>query len=187
MASATLSILHRADGSAAYTDNGFSVIAAVNGPIEVQRRDELPEEAAIDVAVLPILSGLLQASMMALLATSIPLAMTLSATFLVVDMDQQIIVKPSAQDIIMAMSIHVFAFLSSGELLVDESEGDFEIDIWEEVYKKAKLLCLGNEDEDSESEDMSMESNNAARLQDVMYDEVRRKVESENKWKDNSG
>ena len=53
MANTTLSPLHRADGSATYTKNGYSVIAAVNGPIEVQRRDELPEEAAVDVAVRP--------------------------------------------------------------------------------------------------------------------------------------
>ena len=38
---------------ATLTSNGYYVIAAVNGPIEVQRRDELPEEAAIDVAVRP--------------------------------------------------------------------------------------------------------------------------------------
>ena len=53
MANVTLSSLHRADGSATYTSNGYSVVAAVNGPIEVQRRDELPEEAAIDVAIRP--------------------------------------------------------------------------------------------------------------------------------------
>ena len=53
MANTTLSPLHRADGSVAYAKNGFSVIAAVNGPIEVQRRDELPEEAAVDVTVRP--------------------------------------------------------------------------------------------------------------------------------------
>ena len=53
MADVTLSPLHRADGSATFTSNSCSVIAAVNGPIEVQRRDELPEEAAIDVAIRP--------------------------------------------------------------------------------------------------------------------------------------
>ena len=53
MADVTLCPLPRADGSATFTSNGCSVIAAVNGPIEVQRRDELPEEAAIDVAVRP--------------------------------------------------------------------------------------------------------------------------------------
>ena len=48
-----LSTLGRADGSADYSSNGYSVIAAVNGPIEAQRRDELPEEAFIDVVVRP--------------------------------------------------------------------------------------------------------------------------------------
>lgn len=49
----TLSPLHRADGSATYTKNGYSVIAAINGPVEVQRKDEIPEEAAVDVVLRP--------------------------------------------------------------------------------------------------------------------------------------
>ena len=53
MPSTSLNSLHRADGSATYTHDGYSVVAAVNGPMEVQRRDELPEEAAIDVAIRP--------------------------------------------------------------------------------------------------------------------------------------
>lgn len=48
-----LTHLNRADGSATYTHLGYSIIGAVNGPIEVQRRDELPEEAAIEVNVRP--------------------------------------------------------------------------------------------------------------------------------------
>ncbi len=48
-----LSPLVRADGSASFTSNGYSVIAAVNGPVEVQRRDEIPEESAIDVVLRP--------------------------------------------------------------------------------------------------------------------------------------
>ena len=51
---ATLGTLHRADGSATYSCNGFSIIGGVNGPVEVQRRDELPQEASIDVVVRPI-------------------------------------------------------------------------------------------------------------------------------------
>ena len=50
---ALLSPLQRADGSVSYSQGGYSVIAAVNGPIEVQRRDELPEEAAIEVNIRP--------------------------------------------------------------------------------------------------------------------------------------
>ncbi|KAK0119214.1 exosome non-catalytic core subunit rrp46 [Cadophora gregata] len=50
---AILSHLHRTDGSATFSQNGYTVIGAVNGPLEIQRRDELPEEAAIDVIVRP--------------------------------------------------------------------------------------------------------------------------------------
>lgn len=46
--------LNRADGSATYTSpRGHVVLAAVNGPVEVQRRDELPEEAHVEVNLLP--------------------------------------------------------------------------------------------------------------------------------------
>lgn len=48
-----LSNLSRADGSANYSQGGYTVIGAVNGPIEAQRRDELPEEAVVDVIVRP--------------------------------------------------------------------------------------------------------------------------------------
>lgn len=51
--SVLLSHLHRADGSATFSQNGYTVIGSVNGPIEVMRRDELPEEAAVEVTVRP--------------------------------------------------------------------------------------------------------------------------------------
>ncbi|KAK5745710.1 exosome non-catalytic core subunit rrp46 [Elasticomyces elasticus] len=45
--------LKRADGSATFSSKLFTVLAGVNGPVDVQRRDELPEEAAIEVNVRP--------------------------------------------------------------------------------------------------------------------------------------
>ncbi len=48
---ASLSTLERVDGSATYSHNGYMIIAAVNGPIEVQKKDELPGEAVVDVMV----------------------------------------------------------------------------------------------------------------------------------------
>ena len=53
MSQTTLGSLRRADGSATYSQGGYTVIAAVNGPIEVQRRDEIPDEAAIEVNIRP--------------------------------------------------------------------------------------------------------------------------------------
>lgn len=45
--------LHRADGSATYTSSLTAILAAVNGPVEVSRRDEIPDAAAIEVNVRP--------------------------------------------------------------------------------------------------------------------------------------
>ena len=53
MVSSLIGPLHRADGSSTYSCNGCTVIAAANGPIEVQRRDEVPDEAVVDVTVIP--------------------------------------------------------------------------------------------------------------------------------------
>lgn len=50
----SLHTLHQADGSAIYhCASGHTVLAAVNGPVDVQRRHELPEEAYIEINVCP--------------------------------------------------------------------------------------------------------------------------------------
>ena len=48
-----LHVLNRADGSCKYASCGFEVLVAVSGPLEAQRRDELPEECFIDVTLRP--------------------------------------------------------------------------------------------------------------------------------------
>lgn len=51
--SVSFSPLYGTDGSATFSQNGYTVIGSVNGPIEITRRDELSEEAVIDVVVRP--------------------------------------------------------------------------------------------------------------------------------------
>ncbi|KAK1599943.1 exosome complex subunit Rrp46 [Colletotrichum navitas] len=50
---ARISHLPRADGSATFSWGGYCVVSSVNGPIEVQRRDENPFESVVDVVVRP--------------------------------------------------------------------------------------------------------------------------------------
>ncbi|KAF5023607.1 hypothetical protein F66182_4365 [Fusarium sp. NRRL 66182] len=50
---AELSHLAKADGSATFSYGGYAVIAAVNGPVEAQRRDENAFETLVDVIVRP--------------------------------------------------------------------------------------------------------------------------------------
>ncbi|KAL2890072.1 Exosome complex component RRP46 [Ceratocystis lukuohia] len=48
-----LSPLPRADGSAAFSHNGYKVLSSVNGPIEAPKKDEAAFEANIDLIVRP--------------------------------------------------------------------------------------------------------------------------------------
>ncbi|EFQ29228.1 exosome complex subunit Rrp46 [Colletotrichum graminicola] len=50
---ARISHLPRADGSATFSRGGYCVVSSVNGPMEVQRRDENPFESVVDVVVRP--------------------------------------------------------------------------------------------------------------------------------------
>ncbi len=50
---AELANLPRADGSATYSYQGYTVTSAVNGPIEAPRRDESAFEAMVDIIVRP--------------------------------------------------------------------------------------------------------------------------------------
>lgn len=55
LAKTQLHTLHRSTGSAQYVSSNLSqqVLCAVNAPVDVQRRDELPNEAFIEVHVRP--------------------------------------------------------------------------------------------------------------------------------------
>ena len=86
-----------------------------------------------------------------------------------------------------ASSIHLLAFSSRGDLLVVESEGDFTIDKWEEVHQRAKLICHGAEGDESESEDVSMNSDDISKLENVLKDAVERQIAKEQRWKQTIG
>ncbi|RWA14670.1 hypothetical protein EKO27_g428 [Xylaria grammica] len=166
---ALLSHLHKTDGSATYSFAGYTVIGAVNGPIEAQKRDELPEEAIIDVIVrpsagvgvtpeneyvngklvranvnLPVLPALLQTATLSLLSASLPMTATLTSTSLAIiseDGRQQTITNPTARQIEQSQSFHVLAFTSQNELLLAESEGTFTMKEWDDVYSAAYGQC----------------------------------------------
>lgn len=138
---------------------------------------------------LSILPALLQASMLALLSTSIPLSMTLTATFIAVDFSGKLVQDPSAQQLREAESVHALAFSSHGDLLVVESEGEFDMDVWEAVVHKAAQICRGDEKDGAEDEDenMNIDSEERRTLEDALRDTIREKVAREQKWKESLG
>lgn len=83
-----------------------------------------------------------------------------------------------------AKSLHVFAFGREGDLLMCESEGDFEIGEWIEIERIAKDAVVGGRST-GEDGDVQMEESSASRS---LLDEVRSAVEvrvaKDGRWKD---
>lgn len=131
-----------------------------------------------------VLPALLQTSVLALLATSIPLRVTLTATLIAVTSDQGLIQDPSAEQIEAATSLHVLSFSSHGDLLVVESEGKFSIDVWDNVFKRAQQNCRGFKGDNGE-EDVDMDAGEQGSLEDILRRTMHDKMIKDQKWKEN--
>ncbi|XXG94610.1 Serine/threonine-protein phosphatase 2A activator 2 [Hypoxylon texense] len=244
---ALLSHLPNADGSATFSYAGYTVVGAVNGPIEVQRRDEIPEEAAVDVIVRPaagvggtrerhlesliqstlrqiilvenfprtliqvilqvttapeneyinakvvqansnlaILPALLQTAVLSLLSAALPLTATLTSTSLAILPDGQskkITLNPSPREIEVSQSFHVFSFTSHDELILVESEGNFTMKEWDDVFTIAQRQCCSPtvaDDGDTLMDDGSLASTDLKRFTRSTLEE---KIISDLHWK----
>lgn len=65
-----------------------------------------------------------------------------------------------------------------------ESEGEFSINIWEDVYESAMKICRGKEIVNSDDEDMSLDSQSTPTLEDVLREIIREKAAKEQTWKE---
>ena len=52
---------------------------------------------------------------------------------------------PTAAQIMLATSLHVFAYSSTAELILVESEGEFDAEVWDRVAVVAEAVCRGGE------------------------------------------
>lgn len=53
----------------------------------------------------------------------------------------RVILDPSPRQVEQSRSVHVLAFTSHEELLLAESEGDFSMDEWDQVYDTTRSIC----------------------------------------------
>lgn len=82
--------------------------------------------------------------MLSLLSAALPLDTTYTSVLLGTDQDSIDKVVIWDQNIARRLtSLHVFAFSSSGGLLLSESEGYFTMDEWEAAHDRAKEICGG--------------------------------------------
>lgn len=96
---------------------------------------------------LPVLPSLIQASVLALLSSAVPMRTTATATSVAVLPDATLVVDPSPRELSQARSLHVLGFTTpshegeEGELLLVESEGGFTLQEWNAVLTKGRQAC----------------------------------------------
>jgi exosome complex component RRP46 len=109
--------------------------------------------------------------------------MTLSATTLAVNSSDEIIREPSIKDTAGSTSLHVLAFTSKGHLLLNESEGKFTFDTWEEVYERALAICHGTSTTGSDGDVAMTENEDSQPLEGLVRDAVQDQIHSDYAWK----
>lgn len=118
-----------------------------------------------------------------MLSASVPLSMTLSATVLAVNSSDEIVREPSIKDTASSTSLHVLAFTSKGHLLLNESEGKFDFDTWEEVYERALVICHGTSTAGSDGDVAMTENEDSQPLEGLVRDTVQDQIHSDYAWK----
>lgn len=137
---------------------------------------------------LSLLPHLLHTAFLALLSASIPLSTTLTAALVAFPASRSKtstpLVAPSADELRRAKpmrSVHVFAFAGDGRMLLNESEGAFGYEEWEEACEMAEEVCCKEEGGVRLGE--GMEVDGRANLEVWLREVGRRKVEAEQRWK----
>lgn len=99
-------------------------------------------------------------------------------------------ISPTANELLRARpikSVHVFAFAGERQLLLNESDGIFTYEEWEEACEMAEEVCCRDEEEGGvklDGESMEIDSGKGAgNLEEWLRGVVRRKVEWEGRWK----
>ncbi|KAL1960576.1 hypothetical protein VTO42DRAFT_7155 [Malbranchea cinnamomea] len=133
---------------------------------------------------LQILPSLLNTSLLALLSAAIPMSMTYASTIIAVSPSGELIQNPSAHDIITAKSTHVLAFSSKGHLLLNESDGSFDMEIWDKVHDLAQLTCQSGTDGIKPGQDVDMEATfKPEPVAQIVRDAIEDRLREDHAWK----
>jgi exosome complex component RRP46 len=142
---------------------------------------------------LTILPHVLHTALLALLSASIPLRTTLTSTLIALPANSTPLLSPTANELLRAkpiQSVHVFAFSGDRRLLLSESDGAFSYAQWEEACEAAEEVCCSEVDEGGvklSGEEMEIDGQEKSEnLENWLRQVVRRKVEWEQRWKNDT-
>lgn len=126
--------------------------------------------------------ALLHTSLLALLSAAVPLSMTFSATLLGVDKSGEIVSDVVVANAKSVASLHVLAFTSKSHLLLNESEGRFDFDTWENVRERALSICRENTISNVDG-DVVMGDGEESQSEGFIRETVEDRLEKDYMWK----
>ncbi len=138
------------------------------------------------VQSLSVLPALLQAALLALLSGSMPLATTFTAALVGVTRSKELVRSPSYQEVVRSSSLHVFAFSPSKEMLLTESDGNFDLDIWDEVYQDAENVCCSPAQDLADDDDKMVDNGDDPHLHELLHEATKQLVHIDQRWKHNT-
>ena len=138
-----------------------------------------------------LLPHLLHTSLLALLSASIPLSTILTSTLVAMPSSHSTkpsspLISPTANELLRANpvgSVHVFAFSSDGSVLLNESDGKFSYEEWDEAAEAAEGVCCKEEGGVGLGEGMEVDGKEGSNLEEWLREIVKEKVAREQKWK----
>jgi exosome complex component RRP46 len=98
------------------------------------------------------------------------------------DGPSRIVVDPTARELQQARSLHVFAFTSQDDLILNESEGEFTLQEWDQVQEAARRQCCPPITK-TDDVDMMSEDRAGADLRNFTRSTMETKIASDLYWK----
>ena len=158
---------------------------------EAGRKEECQLNPVSELGILP---ALLHAALLALLSANIPLEMTFAAAVTAIvpadtsgdngsKASSKVVLPTPSTDLSCATSLHVFAFTPDRKLLLAESEGNFDFEMWERACGEAEKACCGRSEVLHGSMDVEVEEGS---LRTWLRDVVKEKVEKDHRWRTES-
>lgn len=135
------------------------------------------------VQYLSLLPALLHASLLALLSAAVPLSMTFSSALLGVTASGKIIQDPSPEVAQALASLHVLAFSSKGQLLLNESQGRFDFETWELVRERAASICRRKTVPSADGDIAMDDKAERARMDGFVREMVEDRLHHDHAWK----
>lgn len=132
------------------------------------------------------LAGSINAAVAGCLDAGVQMRGVAGAAIVAVKRDGVLVLWPDTRQVKEARSVHIFAYGRQGEALVMESEGDFDMDEWEEAEKVVRQVVGASRVADDDGEDVSMsdgEGGAGTSLFATMRQAVETRVAKDGRWR----